>query len=72
MSQKTATQPPSPTETQEAPLVKLKSIRGRHRVPARLIKVEGKKAYVVPKGHKHVIAVPLRAVSMWKSRTRNL
>jgi hypothetical protein len=55
----------------EAPMVKLKARHGRHRIPAKLIKIDGTRAYVVPKGHKHVIIVPLNRVSMWKSRIRN-
>lgn len=58
-------------QRQEAPMVKLKARHGRHRIPAKLIRVEGLKAYVIPMGHKRTVIVSLNRVSMWKSRVRN-
>jgi hypothetical protein len=60
MNEAKTTPAPPRTENHEAPMVKLKPLHGRHRVPARLIRVDGQNAYVIPKGHKRMITVPLR------------
>lgn len=63
--------PASAEVGREAPMVKLKPSDGRrHRIPAKLLRVEGDRAVVLPMGHKHEVIVPLESVSMWKSRAR--
>lgn len=43
--------------SKEAPMVKLKARHGRHRIPAKLIRVDGTRAHVIRMGHKHIVIV---------------
>ena len=53
----------------EKQMVKIKQKR-RHWGRGKLVGLLGKSALVLPAGHKHIAAVTVESISLWKSKQR--
>jgi hypothetical protein len=53
-------------------MVKVKISRKRHRIPAQMLGIVGRRAIIKPIGHKDTVKVPLSAVSPWKSKNKRI